>query len=512
MAREGLWKRSFGNLLPGELDAENGWALVLVFLVIVWRLYLAGHLGLGDDEAYYWDWQNHLSLGYLNHPPLVAWLIWPFQHMMARSEFSVRLPFILTTLLAGHLFYLISEKFGAVNARWNGLIFIALVPVFSFGSFMAFPEVPMLAAWLWALWLALELKDRPRRKSLWMQLGLAVGLALMSQLTAVLLAVSMALWILSWPELRRQLKTSRPYLAFAVFLIVTWPELTWNLHHGFATVHFQWAKMQAHPHFHLTRWLEFLGIQILLFSPLFFWRGFRHFFRSFKHWQAVPSRWLLIFAGPPLLVFFLQPFFADFRLHWAAPAYLPLLVIALSAHRPNWAERLNWIYLGFINLAFLFVCAYPVLPVLNARLHIFEPWKPSYDFSNDFYGWRDAGPWVDQILARTTMTTGQTPYLLTSRYQLAGNLSYYSGVNTSVIGPHAEAYRYFENSPEKRNLENHRILFISDNRYTQGPEDVGHFKNCHSIDSLRVFRKGHFARSFRAWECDGLMVNDSATP
>ena len=30
---------------------------------------------LYPEEAYYWNYAQHLDLGYLDHPPMVAWLI-----------------------------------------------------------------------------------------------------------------------------------------------------------------------------------------------------------------------------------------------------------------------------------------------------------------------------------------------------------------------------------------------------------------------------------------------------
>ena len=31
---------------------------------------------LFPEEAYYWNYAQHLDTGYLDHPPMVAWLIW----------------------------------------------------------------------------------------------------------------------------------------------------------------------------------------------------------------------------------------------------------------------------------------------------------------------------------------------------------------------------------------------------------------------------------------------------
>ena len=47
------------------------------------------------DEAYYWQWAQHLDWGYYDHPPLVAWLIAAPDHG-AESAGSPRLESTMT--------------------------------------------------------------------------------------------------------------------------------------------------------------------------------------------------------------------------------------------------------------------------------------------------------------------------------------------------------------------------------------------------------------------------------
>ncbi len=44
--------------------------------VLVLRLVFMGLVNLIPEEAYYWNYAQHLDLSYLDHPPMVAWLIW----------------------------------------------------------------------------------------------------------------------------------------------------------------------------------------------------------------------------------------------------------------------------------------------------------------------------------------------------------------------------------------------------------------------------------------------------
>ena len=42
------------------------------------------------EETYYWNYARHLSFGYLDHPPMVAWLIRAATAVFGQNEFGVR--------------------------------------------------------------------------------------------------------------------------------------------------------------------------------------------------------------------------------------------------------------------------------------------------------------------------------------------------------------------------------------------------------------------------------------
>ena len=54
----------------------RGIALAVLSYVIFLRFVFLGTLNLLPEEAYYWNYAQHLDIGYLDHPPMVAWMIW----------------------------------------------------------------------------------------------------------------------------------------------------------------------------------------------------------------------------------------------------------------------------------------------------------------------------------------------------------------------------------------------------------------------------------------------------
>lgn len=68
---------------------QNNRFRFLAFVLLLGNAFL---LPITADEAYYFSWSRDLSLGYYDHPPLVAWM------MSAVSSEYLRTPFLLLVL------------------------------------------------------------------------------------------------------------------------------------------------------------------------------------------------------------------------------------------------------------------------------------------------------------------------------------------------------------------------------------------------------------------------------
>ena len=129
--------------------------LAIVGVGLAIRAALAALVPLATDEAYYVDWARHLAPGYLDHPPLVAWLIAGPLRLFGHHPLAVRLPAVLlqagTTLLAASLARALAGGAAALAAA----VMLQAAPVFSLGALLMTPDAPLAFAWAGALW-ALE--------------------------------------------------------------------------------------------------------------------------------------------------------------------------------------------------------------------------------------------------------------------------------------------------------------------------------------------------------------------
>src|SRR4030095_6949172 len=84
-------------------NPEFCWSVITISIltyVLILRLILMGCVNLIPEEAYYWNYAQHLDWGYLAHPPMVAWLIGFPKTIFGKSELSVLLPAYICWLIA----------------------------------------------------------------------------------------------------------------------------------------------------------------------------------------------------------------------------------------------------------------------------------------------------------------------------------------------------------------------------------------------------------------------------
>jgi 4-amino-4-deoxy-L-arabinose transferase-like glycosyltransferase len=78
------------------------WAWIAGPLLVVLAAHLAvlGRYGFGWDELYYVACADHLAWGYVDHPPLIAFVTAATRFLLGDSLPALRLPNVLAGLLA----------------------------------------------------------------------------------------------------------------------------------------------------------------------------------------------------------------------------------------------------------------------------------------------------------------------------------------------------------------------------------------------------------------------------
>ncbi len=360
------------------------------------------------DEAYYWLWSRRLDWSYLDHPPLIAYLI-RASTLAGDSPFWLRLPaFVLGVVGAYLLFRLARELFDERVALLAVVLYQVTPAVSGFGSFST-PDGPMYVAWMAALlftWQATH--GRPER---WRAAGLALGFGLLSKLYAVLLGAGVLLYLLI--EQRAWLRRREPYAAAAIAGLCLAPVVYWNWTHDWAMIRFLLgarADLGARP-----GWMSVVRLTTehlpfaLLMLPVFAWAIVaawrrRHDQRfAYLLWTALPALLLPILLAPT----------GATRGHHPAPAYIGLALVAAAL----WNRVVAVLAAG--NAA---------ITVAFAALLLF-PWLPPVPGAREYYGWPEAGARA----AHEVRALGDRAVLVASRYQVAAQLGYHTGDTIPVL-------------------------------------------------------------------------------
>ena len=236
---------------------------VIVAFVTLLRGFAAWKVPLTGDEAYYWEWAKHLALGYSDHPPMVAYLIFPFDWVTV-NPFWIRIGFLLcgvvATLAAAATAKRITgdERAGMVTA-----LAMTLTPMLSVGFVMATPDGPLMAGWAMCLYLTVRASQTHARRD-YVLLGAALGFALLSKMFAFALVAGIVAWALA--PARRPLWREGLGLSFVIAAIVYAPFVAWNAAHHWITFAFAFQQRhEAQPK--LLRPLIYLASNAGAYSP-----------------------------------------------------------------------------------------------------------------------------------------------------------------------------------------------------------------------------------------------------
>jgi hypothetical protein len=418
--------------------------LFIVAFVTLMRAVAAAKLPLSGDEAYYWEWAKHLSLGYADHPPMVAYLILPFT-WATQDPLLVRLGFLIcgvvaTLAAAGTAKRLTGdERAGMVTA-----LAMTLTPMLSVGFVLATPDGPLMAGWACCLYLAVRASQTCERRD-FVFLGLAIAFALLSKMFAWALVAGLVAWALI-PS-RRWLWSKGLGLSFAVAFVLYVPFLLWNAGHQWIT--FAFAFQERHvPEPSLIRPLSYLLANAGAYSPGLWLAALIVLVRprnALIAWTSIPLTALLVLLN----------FHERIELHWIFGPYVSLCVaigiafVALS-HR----ARVLWATAGAVPAAVL-------IPFLFLAAAFPGPLYEQFRATGSTL--RNTGPFeiftywpLAQDVRR--MADANDAVVITDGYGFSSQMDYEAGIPPVVIGYNAqgqESRRWYDAAMQPK-----RLLFV----------------------------------------------------
>lgn len=464
-------------------------------VAFAFRLIYAGYRELVPDEAFYWVLSRHLSTGYLDHPPMVAYIIKLGTLLFGPNELGVRCG--AAVLGFGALLVLLSMSRRVIGSEraavWLGVIWLCS-PLFAGLSTIMTPDTPAIFCSMCALAFAVAIAQKldsttpghstaglTRHQThlpLWLAFGFFTGLAMVSKYTAVLPAGAVTFALLTTSQGRGQFKKPGIWLSGIVALLVFSPVIYWNATHQWASFKFQLhhglddsdsvseATGGQRAALHFLSLGKYLIGQIGFFTPVFFVFAIVIVIVRWRHYRelSLTHRMLLWSGSLPFLFFGLSAFKsgAAGEANWPAFGYFPMSLLLLDHIARRWkSSDLKWLKTG-CGLALL------ITVVLHSPDTLYKAgFKDHFPRKlNEFFGWRQMARAVDQVRGDKLVVTGTHQDAAELSFYLHGQPEVWVYPLTDIHGQplsRPTAFDYFPDRPDLSLQKN--VVFFSGHVY-----------------------------------------------
>jgi hypothetical protein len=306
------------------------------------------HYGFFRDELYYIACGQHLAWGYVDQPPLIAFVAWFARHWLGTSLLAARLfPILAGAAVVYATGRVAAELGGGLFAQLLAATAILFAPAYiAFDSFLSMNAFEPLF-WILCAWIAIRIVKGASAR-LWLLFGAVAGLGLENKHSMLVFGFALVAGLVLSGQ-ARLFRSKWIWLGAALTLAIFLPNLLWESRNGWPQIEVvrnaqQFKNEAISP-------LQFLFEQVLFMQPLalpvwlpglwwylaaaegkrFRFLGWAYLFvlaifivLGGKSYYALPIYPVLMAAGGVAL----EAFFAARARRWMAVAFPALLIIA----------------------------------------------------------------------------------------------------------------------------------------------------------------------------------------
>jgi len=424
-------------MMKDKLYSKPWWKSDLFFLAGLAMVKLLIHLpfltryGYHHDELYFIACGNHLSAGYVDHPPLVPWIAWLSTTLFGESLFALRILSTLSGAITVFLVCLLVRRLGGGRfAQLMTGVGMIIAPVYlRTANMLCLPAFEPLF-WVIATYLVVRIiqEENPR---LWLWVGVVVGVGLLNKHSMLFFAFGLAIGLLFTSQ-RRHFKSLWLYGAGAISLLIFLPNLIWQINHGWPTLNFV-LNLKAGVMSGISL-LQFIAGQFFYLHPFnaILWisgLAFFLFFKAGKSYRILGWIWLAVFI---LLVV------TKSKIYYLAPAYVILIAGGgISVERWVLRKRKKWLRNGIFS--FLLIggilmtpVSVPILDINTLEKYIhsisFGAFKNIYELTGDLrgmFGWEKRVRTVAEVYHSLSSEEKERCVIWGGGYGNAGAIDYF---------------------------------------------------------------------------------------
>lgn len=446
---------------------------VIAFIYALFAAVYNGTIPLFEDEAYYWLWSTRLSLGYFDHPPMIAYFIKMFT-LFGNDVWIIRLVNIASFFGASVFIYKTAKYlFDEKTAFYSFLIFI-FSPVVTMGLTITTPDSPLALFWSASLYFAAKAFFEGRTVD-YILAGLLGGAALLSKYTGLLLFLSYFTFILiNRPKL---MLSGKIYLAIVFGLIAFSPVIIWNVQNDFASFIFQYnhGSKTADETIHLIHDLELFGGLFGIFGPVFF-ALLLYVFTQKESYKNDKLLFVLVIPLFTILFFFYKGLYKQMELNWIAPAFASASIVVGHFIAKNSMKKT--FYWGiFFSVLIGLVIRFPLMFGLEGAINP----------HNRLFGQVELAQRIQELSKETPDENVYADYLT-----LASALDYY--LQKDVYIPTQTRKSEFDNWQAGFDFASKPGIYVSKDERLAELQTI--WKNAALIEQYTVAKKGYQDKTF----------------
>ena len=431
-------------------------ALVCIAALMGLRAVVAAQAPLAFDEAYYWLWSKSLATGYLDHPPLIAYVIRLGTTIFGDTPLGVRaVPLVLLVGATWAVWRSGANLLGSEAGGATAAVFFNVTLMSGTVGLAATPDSPAMAAAAFFVFCLAQVAET-ERPAWWLAAGVAGGFALLSKYTAPFLAAGALLWLCLSPRERRWLRSPWPYLGAVLSLVMFAPVIVWNAAHDWISFSWQFGRVVSRG-FSLRYLGDFAAGQVGLATPFILLLGLAGMLGivATEAKRRAPILLVVAMLAPAAAYFVWHSLHARVQGNWPSFLY-PAFCIAAA-----WPAQGGG--LGGRVLRFSRAAAVPTAVLLTLIVYVHAFWPlVSAPGSLDPVARILAvgyGPVVDEVEALRRQTGAKG--IVTTSYAQTGWLAFYLATHPPVVQL-TERDRWHQEPPPGPDLMAGPVLYVTE--------------------------------------------------
>ena len=406
--------------------------LALASAKLVFHVLTAGRYGIFRDELYYLACGEHLDLGYVDQPPLIALIAWIARHCFGDWLVGLRLiPAVAgaaTVWLTGKV---TRELGGGGFAQVLAALAVFCVPIYLILHHWLTMNAFEPLIWIACIWCVIRAINRNEARC-WIWFGLWTGIAMETKYTIAFFVIALVVSLLLTPD-RRFLVTKEFWIGAAIAFLIFLPNLIWLARHDFPFLELMHNIRQTHRDV-VRGPIAFILDQVQIMNPILL-----PLWASGLVWLLIERR----FRSLGIIYIFLLAMFIALggKNYYLNPIYPLLFAGGAVGFEKITAARWQWSRLAYAVLiaCSIIILAPTVSPVLSPEAAIayqaslgIEPPKaenqstgPLPQYFADEFGWREMAEETARVYKSLSPEEQARTAIFANNYGEAGAIDFF---------------------------------------------------------------------------------------